>query len=807
MNLQDKAVFSLLLQEKLEVSRGVSAEDATAEDCYMALAYLIRDQVMKRWVQTSRRYKKDKQKQMYYFSLEFLLGKMLESNILALGLGDVCEETLKDLGFDPQEIYNVELDPGLGNGGLGRLAACFLDSLAFLGLPGHGCSIRYKYGLFEQKIVDGYQVELPDNWLRNEAVWEIKKPAKAVLIKFFGNIREEIVHGRHQFYHENFEPVIAMPYDVPIAGGEGGSVNTLRLWSAQATEQFDFGSFSGGDYLSAVSRKYSAEAISEVLYPDDSNYENRLLRLKQQYFFVSAGIQSIISHYKKHYGDIRTLADHIAIHINDTHPALAVPELMRILLDEEGLSWDEAWEITVNTISYTNHTVLPEALERWPEEVFGRLLPRIYMIVREINERFCHMLWQKLDGNLEKISQMAILSNGEISMAYLAIVGSHAINGVARVHSDILKDQLFRNFYEIFPERFNNKTNGIAHRRWVQKANKDLSGLINQTIGPDWIREPLQLAQLDEIGAVRDPAFLEELRRIKRANKVRLANLIQETNGILLNPDSIFDIQIKRIHAYKRQLLLLLQILDQYYAILDNPNLDIVPRTFIMAGKAAPSYHFAKEIIKLISVVADKVNNDPRVADRLKLVFLENYRVSLAEVLFPAADLSEQISTAGKEASGTGNMKFMMNGAVTIGTYDGANIEIFEAVGKGNYIPFGLTVPEVIALREAGSYNSRAFLNEHARLKRIIHDLINSSPDEAGHAQFPHIYDSLTTHQDDYLVMLDFDSYADAQKTADHLYQNQAEWSRMAAMNIAYSGCFASDEVIRKYAKEIWRLP
>jgi len=807
MNLQDKAVFSLLLQEKLEVSRGVSAETATAEDCYMALAYLIRDQVMKRWVQTSRTYEKNKEKQVYYFSLEFLLGKMLESNILALGLGDVCEETLKSLGFDPQEIYSVELDPGLGNGGLGRLAACFLDSLAFLGLPGHGCSIRYKYGLFEQKIVDGYQVELPDNWLRNEAVWEIKKPAKAVLIKFFGNIREEIVHGRHQFYHENFEPVIAMPYDVPIAGGEDGSVNTLRLWSAQATEQFDFGSFSGGDYLNAVSRKYSAEAISEVLYPDDSNYENRLLRLKQQYFFVSAGIQSIISHYKKHYGDIHALADHIAIHINDTHPALAVPELMRILLDEEHLNWDEAWEITVNTISYTNHTVLPEALERWPEEVFGRLLPRVYMIVREINERFCHMLWQKLDGNLEKISQMAILSNGEISMAYLAIVGSHAINGVARVHSEILKNQLFRNFYEIFPERFNNKTNGIAHRRWVQKANKDLTGLINQTIGPDWIREPLRLAQLDDIGAVRDPAFLEELRRIKRANKVRLASLIQETNGILINPDSIFDIQIKRIHAYKRQLLLLLHILDQYYAILDNPNLDIVPRTFIMAGKAAPSYHFAKEIIKLISVVADKVNNDPRVADRLKLVFLENYRVSLAEVLFPAADLSEQISTAGKEASGTGNMKFMMNGAVTIGTYDGANIEIFEAVGKGNYIPFGLTVPEVIALREAGSYNSRAFLNEHARLKRIIHDMINSSPNEAGYAQFPHIYDSLTTHQDDYLVMLDFDSYSDAQKTADRLYQDQAEWSRMAAMNIAYSGRFASDEVIRKYAKEIWRLP
>jgi len=598
-----------------------------------------------------------------------------------------------------------------------------------------------------------------------------------------------------------------MPYDVPIVGGADGSVNTLRLWSAQATEQFDFGSFSGGDYLNAVSRKYSAEAISEVLYPDDSNYENRLLRLKQQYFFVSAGIQSIISHYKKHYGDIRELSDHVAIHINDTHPALAIPELMRILLDEEGLGWDEAWEITVKTISYTNHTVLPEALERWPEEVFSKLLPRIYMIVREINERFCHLLWQKLDGNLEKISQMAILANGEVSMAYLAIAGSHAVNGVARVHSEILKDQLFRNFYEVFPERFNNKTNGIAHRRWVQKANKELTQLINQAIGPEWIREPMQLARLDEIGAVRDPAFLGELQRIKRANKVRLADLIGETQGIQINPDSIFDIQIKRIHAYKRQLLLLLHILDQYNAILDNPGLDIIPRTFIMAGKAAPSYHFAKEIIKLISVVADKVNNDPRVQDRIKLVFLENYRVSLGEVLFPAADLSEQISTAGKEASGTGNMKFMMNGAVTIGTYDGANIEIFEAVGKGNYIPFGLTVPEVIALRAAGSYNSRAFLLEHPRLGRIVNDFIKGASCEAGYAQFPHIYDSLTTYHDDYLVMLDFDSYTEAQQSADRLYRDQAEWLRMTAVNIAHSGRFASDEVIRKYAKEIWRLP
>ncbi|MCL2842358.1 MAG: glycogen/starch/alpha-glucan phosphorylase [Oscillospiraceae bacterium] len=806
MNLQDKHVFSLLFREKLEVARGVDVEEATAEDCYIALAYLIRDQIMKRWVQTNRTYEREQKKQVYYFSLEFLLGKMLESNILSLGLGDVCTAALEELGFDPEEVYGVELDPGLGNGGLGRLAACFLDSLAFLGLPGHGCSIRYKYGLFEQKIVDGYQVELPDNWLRNEAVWEMKKPDKAVLVKFFGDIREERTTGRHLFYHENFEPVIAMPYDVPIPGHDGGVVNTLRLWSAQSTEQFDYGLFSSGDYLNAVGRKYSAEAISEVLYPDDSNYQNRLLRLKQQYFFVSAGIQSIVSHHKKHYGDIRTFADYTGIHINDTHPALAVPELMRILMDEEGLGWDEAWDITVKTISYTNHTILPEALERWPEDVFSKLLPRVYMIVREINERFCHLLWQRLDGDLEKISQMAIVSNGEISMAYLAIVGSHKINGVARVHSEILKSELFRNFYELYPERFTNKTNGIAHRRWVLKANPSLADLITDTIGPTWIHEPLALAKLDTEGAVNDPAFLDRLMKIKRANKVHLAELIGESNGTLIDPDSIFDVQIKRIHAYKRQLLLILHILDQYYALLDNPNLDIAPRTFILAGKAAPSYHFAKEVIKLIATVAEQVNNDPRVRGLLKVVFLENYRVSLAERIFPAADLSEQISTAGMEASGTGNMKFMMNGAVTIGTYDGANIEIFEAVGAGSFIPFGLQVPDVLALKREQSYNSRAFLSGHPRLQRIVYDFINKYPNEAGHAQFPHIYDSLTTHHDDFFVMLDFDAYTEAQKQAETLYRNHDRWAHMAAMNIAYAGRFAADEVIRKYAEEIWGI-
>ena len=807
MNLENKDVFTLLFIDKLEVTRGVSIDEATPEDCYFALAFLIKDQIMKRWMQTAANtYKKAKKKQVYYFSLEFLLGRMLESNIMALGLRDTCAEALEELGFDPDEVFGVELDPGLGNGGLGRLAACFMDSLAFLGMPGNGCSIRYKYGLFEQKTVDGYQVELPDNWLRNEVAWEIRKPKKAKLVKFFGDIHEEVRDGRHWFYQENFEPVIAMPYDVPIPGGESGTVNTLRLWSAESTQQFDFRAFSGGDYLTAVSRKYSAEAISEVLYPDDSNYQNRVLRLKQQYFFVSAGVQSIIEHYKHHYGDVRNLPDYVAIHINDTHPALAVPELMRILMDEEGLGWDEAWDITVRTVSYTNHTILPEALEKWPVDVFSTLLPRIFMIVREINHRFCSMLRAKYGSASEKVSNMEIISHGVISMAYLAIVGSHAINGVAQVHSELLKHELFRDFYEIYPERFSNKTNGIAHRRWVQMSNKSLTNLISDAIGSDWIKEPLKLSLLDETGAVRDGAFLAELRAIKRQNKLRLAKIIYESNGISVNPDSIFDVQVKRIHAYKRQLLLLLNIIDLYYTILDNPDIDIVPRTFITAGKAAPSYHYAKEIIRLISVVADGVNNDPRVKDLIKVVFLENYRVSLAENIFPASDLSEQISTASMEASGTGNMKFMMNGAVTIGTHDGANIEIFDAVGDGNFIPFGLTVSEVLELRRNRSYNSREFLTKHARLQHIVFDVINSSPDKVGLAQFPYIYDSLTASNDEFFVMKDFDSYTEAQRTADRLYRDILNWSHMSAVNIAHSGRFASDETIKRYAEEIWHI-
>jgi len=805
INFNDPKIFSMMFLDKLEVLRGITIQSASADDCYIALSSLIRDQIMKQRTKSNARvYKQDdKKKQVYYFSLEFLLGPMLKRNIMSLGLQEVCEKSLKDLGLDPQAIYDVELDPGLGNGGLGRLAACFMDSLAFLGIPGNGCTIRYKYGLFEQKIVDGHQVEMPDNWLKIESVWEVKKPHKSVIVRYYGNIREERGFGKINFVHEDYESVIAMPYDVPIPGHESGTVNTLRLWSAEATQQFDYGSFSSGDYLNAVSRKYSAEAISEVLYPDDSNYQNRMLRLKQQYFFVSAGLQSILIHHKKYYGSVKCLPDYVSVHINDTHPALAVPELMRLLMDEEGLGWDEAWAITVKTISFTNHTVMPEALECWAEDCFRDLLPRVYMIVREINERWCSLLFDRF-GDMDRISRMAIINHGSIAMAYLALVGSHAINGVAKIHSEILKTDLFKDFYEVFPERFTNMTNGIAHRRWVLSSNPDLSSLISEAIGTDWIKEPLKLKLLDEKGAVRDKSFLEKMRQIKRENKIHLAKYIEEHNDIIINPDSVFDVQVKRIHAYKRQLLLLLNIVDLYYEIIDNPSINVAPRTFILAGKAAPSYHFAKEIIKLTSVLADKINNDPRVKDLIKVVFLENYRVSLAEKIFPATDLSEQISTAGKEASGTGNMKFMMNGAVTIGTYDGANIEIFEAVGKENYISFGLTVPEVYELQRNHSYNSRDFLSHHARLKRIIHDFINSDWKDALKADFPFIFDSLITHNDEYFVLKDFDSYRRAQMDTTSLYKNEDKWNRMAAMNIAHSGCFSSDEVIRRYAKEIW---
>lgn len=792
--------------QKLKNVSGVILGEASSFEKYMALASFVKDKLMEKWVDTNERYLKEQEKQVYYFSLEFLLGKMLDSSLIYQGIKEQCEEALAELGINLAELEEAEPDPGLGNGGLGRLAACFLDSMANLALPGHGCGIRYKYGLFQQKIIDGYQVELPDNWLKEQSVWEVRKSNKAVVVKFGGTVRMEEREGRIQFLHEDYEPVLAVPYDVPVPSLNKSTVNTLRLWKAEAADcEFDFGSFSRGDYGKAVEHNYTVEAISEVLYPDDSNYANRVLRLKQQYFFVSAGLQSILRRYKKKNGSLKGFADKIAIHINDTHPAIAVPELMRLLLDEEGLGWDEAWDITVHAISYTNHTIMPEALEKWPVDIFKPLLPRIWMIVEEINERFCKSLWDTYPGDWDRIRNMAVIADGQVRMANLAIVGSYSVNGVAAVHTNILKKELFRDFHDYQPDKFNNKTNGITHRRWLLKANPGLAGLISESIGTDWVDHPLLLENLTERSYDKDPSFLESLQSIKHQNKIRLSNYIKEKIGLSVDPESMFDVHVKRIHAYKRQLLKVFHILNLYNSLLLDPSLDIPNRTFIFSGKAAPSYYYAKSVIKLINTVADLINRDSRINGRIKVVFLENYGVSLAELLFPAADLSEQISTASKEASGTSNMKFMMNGALTIGTLDGANIEILEAAGAENMFIFGLNVEEVLGYYRNGDYNAWDLYNYDYRLRSIIESLINESL-PARKAEFAAIYSSLLEHNDEFFVLKDFASYIEAQAHADLVYRDRNKWLQKSVVNISKSGRFSSDETISRYAAEIWGI-
>ncbi len=638
----DKNSFKRDYNNKFVQLHGKELKEGSNQQKYEALGSLVRDYVISTWMDTNKRYNQTGQKQVYYFSMEFLLGRLLGDFLLNLGIRDICREALSELGIELEEIESLEHDQGLGNGGLGRLAACFLDSMASLNIAGHGCGIRYKYGFFEQKIVDCQQVEASDNWLREGNVWEIKKQDKAEIVKFGGSIISDYVNGKLTFTHVNYEPVLAVPYDTPIVGYENEAVNTLRLWSAEpVSNEFDFSSFSRGEFLKAISYKNSVEAISLVLYPEDSFYEGKMLRLKQQYFFVSAGIQSIVRHYKKHNGDINLLDEKIAIHINDTHPTLAIPELMRILLDEEGLSWETAWRITQNTISYTNHTILAEALEKWPIDMFKGLLPRIYMIIEEINRRYCEELWNKYLGQWDKISRMSIIGDGYVRMANLAIVGSHSVNGVAKLHTEILKKREMSDFYYLYPSKFNNKTNGITHRRWLIRSNPKLTNLLIDTIGDSFIKHPTDLENFKN--HLDDSGVLQKLAQIKKDNKERLAKEIYKTNGIIIDTNSIFDVQIKRIHAYKRQTLNCLRIMDLYNKLIENPNLDILPRTFIFAGKAAPGYYLAKNIIELICRVAETVNNDPRVNDKIKVVMLENYQVSLAEKIIPAADLSEKI--------------------------------------------------------------------------------------------------------------------------------------------------------------------
>ncbi|MBP2626884.1 MAG: glycogen/starch/alpha-glucan phosphorylase [Firmicutes bacterium] len=802
--LIDKEELKKQFVNKLQTMFGKGLDEASANNKYMALSRIIRDLVSKNWLETNNQYTKGGEKQVYYFSMEFLLGRLLDMYLVNIGLKDACQTALEELGIDLIEVEQQESDPGLGNGGLGRLAACFMESMAAVGLPGHGCGIRYKYGLFEQKIVDHYQVELPDNWLKDGYSWEFRKHDKAVEVKFGGTIREERQQGRIFFNHENYTAVLAVPYDVPLVGFENNTVNTLRLWSAEpVNDGFDFASFNRGEYLQAMEYQSAVGQISKILYPQDDFYEGRVLRLKQQYFFVSAGLQSIIRLYKKTYSDMKELSEKVAIHINDTHPAVAVPELMRILMDEEGLSWDDAWEITIKTISYTNHTIMPEALETWTIDMFKSLLPRIYMITNEINERFCQKLWEKYPGDWDKIRGMAILTDGMVHMARLAVVGSHSVNGVAQIHTDILKEHIMRDFHEVYPGKFNNKTNGITHRRWLLKCNPELAQLITDCIGSNWIKQPEELKTFANFAD--DKKIQDRLSKIKLHNKKVLAQYIKEHTGIVIDIHSIFDVHIKRIHSYKRQILNIFHIMDLYNRLRENPDLDITPRTFIFAGKAAPGYYIAKQTIKLINVLSELINKDKQIKNKLKVIFLENYSVSLGEILFPAADVSEQISTASKEASGTGNMKFMLNGAVTIGTLDGANVEIYNAVGDDNIFIFGLTSKQVFDYYIHGGYSALHLYNSDLRLKTILEQLVNGFlPYQK--EEFREIYHSLLSNNDEFFVLQDFDSYANAHVELDKRYKDKEKWIQMSIQNIAHAGIFSSDRTIRQYAEEIWHI-
>ncbi|MDR1245961.1 MAG: glycogen/starch/alpha-glucan phosphorylase [Clostridiales Family XIII bacterium] len=778
-------------------------EDSNGIEQYVMLVRLIRRHVGRQWVYTNARYgETDGDKQIYYFSMEFLIGKLLDNYLTSLGIRDIVREGLAQLKVDLDDILNVEVDAGLGNGGLGRLAACFLDSMAFLGIPGHGNGIRYRFGLFRQKIVDGQQVELPDNWLQHGYPWEVRKPEKSVVVRFNGSIKWNTDGPRLTFEHVNYDAVLAVPYDVPIVGyGRDDRINTLRLWSAEPVgDEFDFASFNRGDYAKAVHSRSETEAISYVLYPNDDNRSGQELRLKQEYFLVAAGVGAIVARYKKKRGGLWDMNEGVAIHINDTHPALCAAELMRILVDEEGVGWDRAWTVTVNTISFTNHTVMPEALECWPEDMFKHLLPRIHMIIAEIDRRH-RMQLESLSATERQIEDTVIIKDGLLRMVNLAVIGSHTVNGVAFLHSELLKKDLLRGFYANFPYKFKNVTNGVSHRRFLLCANRGLSGLISEALGDGWIANPSELEGLERFEG--DSAFLARLGEVKRENKRRLAKYISDMNCISVSPDAVFDVHVKRIHGYKRQLLNVFKIMELYNIVREGPNADIPPSVFVFAGKAAPGYHFAKLIIRLILAVAERVNADPLARDVLSVVFLENFNVSIGEMIYPATDISEQISIAGKEASGTGNMKQMMNGAITLGTLDGANLEIRDAVGEDNMALFGLKIEQVMSFYHKGGYSAWDEYHGDYRVKRLTDQMIDGFFKDAGR-DFRDIYDSLLRDNDEYFVLKDFSSYMDAFGKLQELYGNRDEWLRMSLRNIKRSWAFSSDETIKKYDAEIW---
>ncbi len=810
-NLTNKEEFKENVKNNVRTLYRKTLKEADQQQLFQAVAYTVKDDIINNWMASQEKFETEDPKMVYYMSMEFLMGRALGNDLLNLCAYQDVKEALDELGFDLNVIEDQEPDPALGNGGLGRLAACFLDSLATLNYCAYGCGIRYRYGMFKQEIHDGYQVEVPDDWLKDGNPFELRRPEYAKIVKFGGYVRVEYDEEtkRNRYIQEDYQSVRAVPYDMPVLGYNNNMVNTLRVWDAEAINDFQLNDFDKGDYHKAVEQENLAKTIVEVLYPNDSHSAGKELRLKQQYFFVSASVQTAIAKFKRHNDDLKKLPDKVVFQLNDTHPTVTVAELMRILIDEEGLEWEDAWEVTTKTCAYTNHTIMSEALEKWPIELFSRLLPRIYQIVEEINRRFVDQIQERFPGDQEKVANMAIIYDGQVRMANLAIAGGFSVNGVAKLHTEILKTQQLKDFYEMMPEKFNNKTNGITQRRFLLHANPLLADWVTEHIGDEWITDLPQISKMKVY--VDDKKAQQEFMNIKYQNKVRLAKYIQEHNGIEVDPRSIFDVQVKRLHEYKRQLMNILHVMYLYNQIKDHPEMPFYPRTFIFGAKAAAGYRRAKLTIKLINNVADVINNDKSINGKMKVVFIEDYRVSNGELIFAAADVSEQISTASKEASGTGNMKLMLNGAPTLGTMDGANVEIVEEVGEENAFIFGLSADEVIRYENEGGYNPMDYFNNDQDIRRVLMQLINGEYSPENPELFREIYDSLLTGSenepaDQYFILADFKSYAEAQSKVEEAYRDQKRWARMAMMNMACSGKFSSDRTIQEYVDELWHL-
>lgn len=801
----EKEAFKEEVKNNIKNLYRKTIEEATGRQIFQAVSLAVKETIIDYWLATQAEMEKEDPKTVYYMSMEFLMGRALGNNLINMTAYKEVKEALDEMGIDLNAVEDEEPDPALGNGGLGRLAACFLDSLATLGYPAYGCGIRYRYGMFKQKIENGYQVEVPDNWLKDGNPFEIRRDEYAKEVRFGGDVRIEYdpVTKRNNFIQENYSSVLAVPYDMPIIGYGNHVVNTLRIWDAEAITDFHLDAFNRGDYRHAVEQENLAKMIVDVLYPCDDHYAGKELRLKQQYFFISASLQALLVRYKKKHDDVRKLHEKVTIQMNDTHPTLAVAELMHLLIDQEGLEWDEAWDVTTKTVAYTNHTIMAEALEKWPVDLFSRLLPRIYQIIQEIDRRFIEQVRSRYPGDEGRVARMAIIRDGQVKMAHLAIVAGYSVNGVARLHTEILKHEELKDFYDMMPEKFNNKTNGITQRRFLMHGNPLLADWVTKRIGDGWITDLSQMSRLKKY--VDDPKALAEFREIKYQNKLRLAEYIKKYNGIEVDPRSIFDVQVKRLHEYKRQFLNILHVMYLYNQIKDHPEMYFYPRTFIFGAKAAAGYVRAKETIKLINSVADVINNDKSINGKIKVVFIEDYRVSNAEIIFAAADVSEQISTASKEASGTGNMKFMLNGAVTIGTMDGANVEIVEEVGEENAFIFGMSAEQVMEYEKNKNYHPADLYNSHDDIRRVMTQMINGYYCPENPDLFRPLYDTLM-QKDMYFILADFESYKEAQKKVEAAYRDEKRWARMAMMQTAHCGKFSSDRTIEEYVRDIWHL-